>query len=343
MSDFPIDLPARRQIALSLLGPIDEKGFCRCPGVALHTNKSAARRVPERPGRDCRVFLERPAPTVFCVHSSCQAAVSDMNHKLRSEVGKHEAATARDGGCAPVLPSPKNKRRSKEEVEQEREDLRKRALATRAQNALPQIVRDWAWDRAGMWEDSEDIPESPLEQARKVVRLFPDGDVVWCGEFKDSIARDLLEEVHPARLERVARCFRPVEEWLSERGAPGPRICPSAFKSGAVSRGTDEVLTRRFLVVEHDNMALDEQAAVLRWLWKGAGFGLRAVVFTGGKSLHGWFDCPTGALFTQMETVLVALGYDPASFRAAQPYRLPGWKHDKTGNLVELWFLGGRP
>ena len=341
MSDFPIDLAARRQIALALLGPIDEKGFCRCPGVALHTNKSAVRRVPERPGRDCRVFLERPAPTVFCVHTSCQSEVAEMNHRLRSEVGKHEAAAAKGERCAPVA-SPTTTRRSKEEIAAERENLRKRALATRAQNALPLILKDWAWDRADMWADSADIPESPLEQARAVLRLFPAGDVVWCGEFKDSIARDLLEEVHPGRLARVARCFRPVEEWLDERAVPGPRVCPSAFKAGSHSRGTDEVAARRFVVIEHDNMAMEEQAAVLRWL-SHAGYHLRAVVFTGGKSLHGWFDCPTGEELTQMETVLGALGYDPASFRPAQPYRLPGWKHDKTGKLAELWFLGGRP
>ena len=46
---------------------------------------------------------------------------------------------------------------------------------------------------------------------------------------------------------------------------------------------------RRFLVVEFDRGALDQQAAIL---WHLATFALLAlVVFSGSKSCHGWFFC----------------------------------------------------
>jgi hypothetical protein len=46
---------------------------------------------------------------------------------------------------------------------------------------------------------------------------------------------------------------------------------------------------RRFLIIEADRGDLDQQAAVIGHL--GSYAPLAAVVFSGSKSLHGWFVC----------------------------------------------------
>lgn len=341
-----INLPLRWDVARGLLGDVDEQsGYCRCPGADLHTHKSAAKR--DRVGRDCRVYLvpsqanPRGVPSLKCVHSSCKDVVDNVQRELRSQIGKREAAAGR-GVWVPPMPM-QGGRRSKDAMEADLRVRKALALGVRAKRSLPVICADWAWDRADMWEASGPIPDDKLGQARALVGLFPKDDVVWCGEFRDSVAPEDEEAVGKERCERIRRCFRPCRDWLAWPHLPGPRICPNALKPGVLSKCDANVARRRFLVVEHDALGLAEQAAVLRWLWQGAEMRLRAVVFTGGKSLHGWFDCPLGEELKSVEVVLTSMGYDAASFRPNQPFRVPGWTHEKSGNTTELWFLEGGP
>src|SRR5512136_285003 len=71
-----------RHVASQLLGAIDWQtevsGFCRCPGEAFHTSANGK--------KDCRVNLDG-APTIFCFHASCSAAVAEANRRLRRELG----------------------------------------------------------------------------------------------------------------------------------------------------------------------------------------------------------------------------------------------------------------
>ncbi len=354
MENHSIDLGARRQIAESLLGTIDSRGYCRCPGADLHTNKSAPRR--DRPGRDCRVYLEpsdrnpRGVPSIRCVHTSCQQVVEETQHRLRSEIAKYELKRAKDAGYE--MPAPRRKRRTREEIEREKADRQRAALAIRSQLALDRIVAE-EWHRADMWEASDEIPEDPLDQARALLSLFRPGDIVWCGEHKDTISlEDQKDPKECWRLERVkaTRPFRRALEWIEQAELPGPRICPSSFKAGLLARSNESVLARRFIVVEHDQLSIAQQSAALRWLWKECGLKLRAIVFTGGKSLHGWFECPSPMQLEELQIILCGfkrpgegliggMGFDPATFVPSQTYRVPGWPHDNTGNLAELWFL----
>ena len=344
MSDYPIDAAARLAIAQSLVGPIDPRGYCRCPGAKTHSNKSGPQR-PDRPGRDCRVYLAksdrnpRGVPSISCVHTSCEGAVSEVNRRLRSEIAKHEAAKAKTEGY--VFAPPTHKRRTREEIDAARQEKARKALALRSREARGLIIQAWPWERVDMWSASDPLPESDLQQARAVLRLFGAADVVWCGAFKDSIAPEDVEACSTARVARVRGCFRSCADWLRSAELPGPRIVPSAFVAGGTSRSKEAVRQRRLLVIEHDHLSIPEQGAMLRWLWEKAGLSLRAIVFTGNKSIHGWFDAPPAADMPELETVLTAMGYDPASFNPAQPYPLPGWPHPKTGIKSELWFLRG--
>jgi len=71
---------------------------------------------------------------------------------------------------------------------------------------------------------------------------------------------------------------------------------------------------------------------------------LRAVVHTGGKSIHCWFDFPrygSGNAYNtnrELHAILAGLGCDPAMFRRAAIARLPGCRRtDKDGNLTDKW------
>jgi hypothetical protein len=105
MPTLPIE--DMRRIADEVLGGVDWKddgrGYCTCPGQALHTNPNGR--------RDCRVTLlpggRSEAPTVHCFHSGCSAAIEEANHRLRSAIGKAKWAlehpSARSGAAAKDL------------------------------------------------------------------------------------------------------------------------------------------------------------------------------------------------------------------------------------------------
>jgi len=46
---------------------------------------------------------------------------------------------------------------------------------------------------------------------------------------------------------------------------------------------------------------------------------LRAIVDTAGKSIHAWFDAPTGGQLAELQTILPALACDRAMFKLSQP------------------------
>jgi len=95
---------------------------------------------------------------------------------------------------------------------------------------------------------------------------------------------------------------------------------------------------RRFIVVEFDKGHLDQQAAVIWHLARYAPLAL--VVFSGSKSLHGWFFCagqPEDKLMRFFDYAH-SLGADSATWRRSQFVRMPDGKRSdgKTSNALEL-------
>jgi hypothetical protein len=83
------DLPLRERIATELLGelkwsPGKNGYFCRCPGIASHTNGNGP--------KDTIVYLDK-APTLACQHESCLKIIEAFNVQLRSRIGKAELIT----------------------------------------------------------------------------------------------------------------------------------------------------------------------------------------------------------------------------------------------------------
>jgi BT4734-like, N-terminal domain len=84
------DLELRQRIVVQRFGSIEwtspVRGFLSaCPGKDLHTTTSTA--------RDCEIYLDG-VPTIFCLHNSCRRLLAQINHELRSAIGKAEFVAA---------------------------------------------------------------------------------------------------------------------------------------------------------------------------------------------------------------------------------------------------------
>jgi len=119
-----------------------------------------------------------------------------------------------------------------------------------------------------------------------------------------------------------ARNFKTTGEWLSRSKPLGAFTCPCTFKPGAISRSNSQVASQPFLVVESDIQSHGETCSLFNWMREF--LQLRAIVNTGNKSLHGWFERPTPEQRTELKSILPALGFDRAMFTPSQPCRLAG-------------------
>lgn len=179
------------------------------------------------------------------------------------------------------------------------------------------------WERSPEWDGVKSADDW-------LDALFPDAE--WL----------CLAVDHPA----TARSRRR-EKWMfgpaDECGlvVPSPMTGPSGRRQdGQVShRCYENTGARRWLVIEFDSGAIDEQAA-LHWHLRAsaatAGWPpLRLVVHSGGKSLHGWYGpilipSKSGELDSDEESARELMGYaitlgaDPATWVRCQLVRLPG-------------------
>lgn len=306
----------RQSVAEAILGEIQWEdattGFCRCPGIDLHSTANGE--------KDCKVYLDG-APTVFCIHSSCNAAIEETNRRLRSEIGKAERT---GDNPAPYVPTEAERERH-EQARQERKLAERAALHRESLLKRFAITPRDLWDQSPCKMPADEIPDSELW--RLPLSLFEPDDLVWIGDKLDT-----GKPKHQAH-------FRAANEWLSGTDHPGPRICPSTFKAGSYSRSNEHVMHRRFIVIESDVLSWRDQCALLNLVRQTT--RLRMVIHTGGKSLHGWFDTPPPDELRKLEVTLTKLGVDPACFRPAQPFRMPMVAHDKTGRLSGLGYYDG--
>lgn len=175
------------------------------------------------------------------------------------------------------------------------------------------------------------ILDSIAEGVRTVADLTArggdcDGD---CDDWIDRLLPDAewvcMASGHPATARSRQR-----EKWLFDESqdliVPSPMTGPSG--KGLDGKQTHRCLAntgpRRWLVVEFDSGTLDEQAAI-HWHFSRCSFApLRAVVFSGVKSLHGWYG-PVASEESAREMMSYAVlhGADPATFTRCQLVRRP--------------------
>ena len=306
-------LGTRRRIAESILGPVDWEsdavGLAECPGVDLHSTPTGR--------RDCRVAVDG-APTVYCVHASCHAAVESANRRLRSDTGRSESDGNGEWRYRTWTPAEIDRQRRKDE---------RAELTERARVSLGRVLKENAIAPTDLWNQSPTslVGVDEREYWRWFLGIFDPAAVVWIGEPTDSGSAS-----HANR-------FRPLSEWLDQESHPGTRITPATFSPGSFSRCKDSVDTRPFFVVESDTLGFRDQCAVIQFVRRF--FRLRAVVYSGNRSLHAWFDRAEGEHLSQLEIILPELGVDPAGFRPTQPFRLPGVFREENRRGVDLLYL----
>jgi hypothetical protein len=178
-----------------------------------------------------------------------------------------------------------------------------------------------------MFEESPTKLDDPAQDYQLFLSLFNAVDNIWIGNVTDS-------GKHPQN-------FRTAYDWKKLDEPIGQYTTGATYKQGTVSRSNDTVEDRIFLVVESDVLTKPQMGAVFQLMRDLFSMKLHAVVNTGGKSLHGWFEMPPkNEWVEQLKAFLIPLGCDPATFKPSQPVRIPGAKReDKMQSL--LWFCKG--
>ena len=253
----------------------------------------------------------------------------ELIHKL-SDAGKASHATARGhllGGNA-IPPLSRSGRISSQSSPQKRLESR---LKARAVQSLPIILKDYACGIADFWELSPIrlIDDPKQDGALFLKTMFATDDVVWIGQH------------HETGMPLHVRNFRTREAWTDERQrqpvSASNYICASTFKPGTFSRSLDYVARLPFLVTESDNLNIDDQCALIKWQCQI--MTLRAIVYSGGKSYHAWFDRPTDDVLAELRSIMLELELDMNASRDVQAVRMPGVSRADTGNLQQLYYL----
>lgn len=176
---------------------------------------------------------------------------------------------------------------------------------------------------------------------RTLDALYAPDDILYIGGAKDTV--------------RPGVNIRTAAEWvgLLKKGPPEhPHIIPNTLTglpamkkdgSGTTLRGDGCVACFRHAVVEMDGASLEDQLA----FWSWAALPVRALILSGGKSIHGWVDVGcSGALEWGLEVsgrlfpeYLIPLGCDPACSNAARVSRLPGHLRADKGAVQKLIWL----
>jgi hypothetical protein len=114
-------------------------------------------------------------------------------------------------------------------------------------------------------------------------------------------------------------------------------------KDGRASKHTlDNTGPRRFLVIEFDKGSFDQHAAILRHLAQFA--PLVMVVYSGSKSLHGWFyvEGQPDMNVEKFFRYAVSLGADPQLWIRSQFCRLPDGRRDNGKRQEVVYFNPSR-
>jgi len=232
--------------------------------------------------------------------------------------------------------------RAQEAKEAEKERITQAIIAARPGLLAPHVSNDWRYD---LWEASPiRIPHDLNEQAYLVARhLFHPEEIIWMGRKGDS-----AKPYHAAH-------FRPREEWMKETRLP-PRMAPGVFRPGSYSRCAENIIADPFILIESDDIIgkkpetqeeRDENrkqcAALICFMRDRFSLTLRAVIDTGGRSLHGWLNYPPPDELQALQDIAGGLAIDPPVITASHnPLRLPGCVHEGTKQPARLLYLNPR-
>lgn len=185
---------------------------------------------------------------------------------------------------------------------------------------------------ADLWEASRVRLDSNTPRAEEIVpTLFPGNNLLCCAWSQSRFETKPLSEWRGS----LARLQFIVPSPMTKR--------VGVTRDGRESSHTlDNTGPRRFLVCEFDEGTLDSHAGRLLWLARKA--PLVCAVYSGGKSLHGWFlvDGQPEAKVTKFFTLAVERGADPATWNRSQFVRMPDGCRD-DGRWQATYYLNFNP
>jgi hypothetical protein len=181
-----------------------------------------------------------------------------------------------------------------------------------------------------LWESSPLPMQIGKSRADEVIDcLFP-GNPLLCVGQTNHVFRTQRRENWRGRLDAYSLIV------------PSPMTSETGLtKNGRESCHTlDNTGPRRFLIIEADRGSLDEQAAVIGHLASYA--PLAAVVFSGSKSLHGWFACQRASEDTLLRFMryAVSLGADKRMWLRSQFCRMPDGRRSDGKSSTALSSCG---
>jgi hypothetical protein len=287
------------------------------------------------------------APTIFCFHASCSAAVVEANRRLRSALAGGQWAIAlpdgrtlrsgdilqRDGTVLSKQLQISDLRFQNggpafAEASARQERLLLETLRVNAERFRPELFDFFRWPMAQILEDSPLLvaERDAEDQFRTWLKLWPACSTVWIG--------DVFSSGKPEHRTH----FRAVADWYQIGPVMGNFTCGSGFRRGTYSRSNENIEGQRFLVIESDSLSKDEVGAIFAYLRRRLHYRLHCIIDTGGKSLHAWFDAPPNKVFeNRLKAGLEVFGCDPKVFTYSQPVRVPGaWREGRLQRLIWL-------
>ena len=251
------------------------------------------------------------------------------------------------GLCSSITPSPQGRRHFRErQAHQRTNELRRDVLRKVAVARRGAIIQKFSWDTADVANESPTaIDPADAEQAprRFLSTLFPPEALLWTGIVYES------GKAHAGR-------WRTCREWqVSSQERIGPMTSPAIWRQQTVSRTHENVESGPYTVLDFDGFDgvkprndaeveahLSASLAIVRWMRESLHWNLAAIVWTGGKSIHAWFKTPPSEVLASLKNVASELGVDSGLIgRPEHPCRLPGWSHEKTGEISRLLWLDG--
>jgi hypothetical protein len=252
--------------------------------------------------KDARLHFDE-YPHVFCFHESCAEDRRELNYTLR----------------VLILGSPDFPHSSVSFIRSDPPAPESLALAKRVEKGRAVIMQKFS-------KQLTPIGEVKISSIEFLSKLFRPLDVLWIGREFDS-----GKPVHANR-------FKTLEEWQAKD--PPAFWCyttGSSFRTGSISRSDRNIEERRFLILESDILNAEETRSVFEWVKKCLELKLRAIVFSGGSSLHGWFEYPGDEWLTGYREILLAAGFCQGPLKASQPVRLGSALRENGKKQTVLW------
>jgi len=190
-----------------------------------------------------------------------------------------------------------------------------------------------AWSRRKAHSPLFDSAPLSLSAAEAIDRVFPGNPLISAAADTRSAQTQPREAWRgkEAALQFVVANPMAAETGLNQSGRVSSRCLDNATKS------------RIYQVIEFDRGSLSEQAAILSSLSTGI-TPLVLVVWSGSKSLHGWFRVQNLSEYAKLRFFrhAVFLGADPSLWDPSKLVRMPGGRRE-TGEAQSIFYLNPNP